>query len=153
IAVIEEAARRLSRAMANSGARLDRDSWLLGLLVGGNNSQRLVAGVKHLDRAYDNAAIGVGAGGGKASVPRRLARYRGQAIEIQVVTGERPTKIRAACANPRMQRGRALNLTFLEMVVVPVRQDVELPVRDDVAFIERVFIRMPQGDEFVIALA
>ena len=119
VAVIEQPARRLGRAEADAGARRDRDGRrLFRLLVGGDDPQRLVAGVEHLDRADHDAAVGIGAGSAEPGRARRLLRERRQTVEIQAVAGERSDEVGAAAAKVRVQRRRALDLRFLEMLVV-----------------------------------
>jgi hypothetical protein len=52
-----------------------------------------------------------------------------------------------------MQRGRAFDMTLLEMVVVFGSRNVEPAVRNDATFVERIFGRMTQCHEGVVPLA
>src|SRR3974390_895038 len=53
----------------------------------------------------------------------------------------------------RVQRIRALYMRFLEIRVVLVWRDVQALVRDHMAGIERILIRLAQRHELVITLA
>ena len=153
VTVVKQPARCLGGGEPGSRPRLDRHRRSVRLLIMLDDSQSLVAGVKHLDRAHDDAAIRVGAGGAQAGTPRRLLRERRQPLEIEAVAGERPDQVRATAAQARMQRGRAREMDFLEMVVILRGGDVEAAVRDDAALVERIFVRVSQRDKSVVPLA
>jgi hypothetical protein len=52
-----------------------------------------------------------------------------------------------------MQRCRTLDVGFFEVVLVFVSRDFEPAARDDAAFVEGIFVAMPQSDKLVVALA
>ena len=108
----DQPARRFSRAEANACAW---DQWHAGLVrlgIGIDDPQRLVAGIDRLHGANLNAAIGIGAGRAQTCFTRRLLRERREAIEIEIVAGQRPNQIRACAAPPRMESRRMLDMDF-----------------------------------------
>jgi len=52
-----------------------------------------------------------------------------------------------------MQRCRALDVGFFEVVLVFVVRDVKPASRDDASFVDGIFVAMPQSDKLVVALA
>ena len=121
IAVPAQPARRLGPAAAGAGARLDLDGGRVGLLVGGDDPQRLVERVEDLDAADDDAAERVAADRAEPGLGRRLARQRRQLLRVQRVARERPAQVGAALAQPRVQRGRVLDVQLLEVLLVLAR--------------------------------
>ena len=81
-------------------------------------TQRLVAGVDHLDRAHHDAAVRVEAWRGRRPPPRRRRGRATKALEVQAIARQRPDQIRAALARSRLQRVRALDVALLEMRVI-----------------------------------
>ena len=53
--MVEDPARSLADALADTGTRLNRTDRGVGLLVLGDQAQRLVRGIDQLDRADDDA--------------------------------------------------------------------------------------------------
>src|SRR4029078_298377 len=77
-----------------------------------------------------------------------------ETVAVEPVAGERAAEIGGARpAPPRLQRGRVSDVDFLEMLVVFACRDVEAATRDDMPFVEGVFIRMPERDQLVVTAA
>src|SRR5690348_17259084 len=141
IAMVEHAARRLSRGIADAGARDDGDGGLIRPFIRFDDADRLITGIDQLDRPDDDALIGVHANGAETGGARRILGERRQAIEIEAVAGERPDEIGAAVlALPRLQRIRMSDVLLLEMLVVFVGGAAEPAIGNEASYIKREIV-------------
>ena len=150
VAVVEEATRRLGRAVADPGARLDLRRRRVRLLVLADQPQRLVAGVDELDAADDDAPEGVAAGDLEADLAGNLARERRQPVGAERVPSERAAEIRASVRATGMERVRALDMLLEEVPVVLFDADVEPAVGDDAPALDRVGTRLGECDQLAL---
>src|SRR5262249_58757351 len=136
VAVVEQPAWRLARAVSGAGHGLDRDERRLGLVVRLDQPQRLVTGVDELDAADDDAAERVAARRLEPGLARGLLRQRREPVVPERAACERAAEVRAAVAavrSTRVQRGRALDLQLLEVLFVLGGRGLEARARGDAA--------------------
>ena len=73
-------------------------------------------------------------------------------LRVERVARERPAQVGAALAQPRVQRGRVLDVQLLEVLLVLARRDVEAAGRDEAAALERIAVRRRERDVLVLGL-
>ena len=132
------AAPRSSRSRSPArGSHLDGGR--VGLLVGGDEPQRLVERVER-SRRCGRRCCGTGCGRPSPSPASAAAsRASGESCRrVERVARERPAQVGAALAQPRVQRGRVLDVLLLEVLLVLARGDVEPAGRDEPAALERI---------------
>ena len=76
----------------------------------------------------------------------------GQPVEVQRIARQRPDQVGAAALEQRMQRRRMRHLALLEFALVVGDVEVQAATGHQPALVERIFVRMAQGDELVVAL-
>ena len=116
--MIEQTARRLGRCVACAGAWLGDDRRTMRLFVAIDDPECLVACIQHLDRADDDTAIRIGADRGQSRLSCGLLSQRRQTIKVEAVSGKGSYEICAPFTQARMQRCRALDVGFFEVVLV-----------------------------------
>ena len=132
VAVVQQPARRLAAAVPGrlAGHEVDRGS--LGRLPALDQTQRLVARVDELDAPHEDAAERVLARRPvQPDLGCSVAGRRRQPIGVEREPRHRTDAVRAALAQPRVQRVGALDVLLDEMLVVLADVDVEALARDD----------------------
>jgi hypothetical protein len=150
--VVEDPARRLGAAVADTRPRPALHRRLVGLLVPGDQPERLVGRVDELHGAHDDAAERVALRGGEPHALGGLAGERGQPVVAEREAPERTAEVGAAADAPRVERVRPLDVLLDEVIVVLGDVDVQAARGDDAAGVDRVLVRLRQRHELVVAL-
>jgi len=139
VAVVENATRRLARAVPPTGLRHDLDRRLRRLLVLRDQPQRLVAGVHELDGTHDDRAERVVDDGLKTYLVGRRERVGGEQPAMQREACKGADEVGAALAQARVQGVGMLDVLLDDVVVELGDRDVEPTCRDEaVAAVDRV---------------
>ena len=76
----------------------------------------------------------------------------GQLVEVQVEARQRPHQVRASAAHHRVQGVRMLHVLLDEVIFILGGIDVQTAIRNQPAFVQRIFVRVDEGHEFVVLL-
>src|SRR5690242_10943099 len=150
--MVKNATWGLGAAVSRGSTHLDLDSRFVWRMVLIDQAQCFIACVKDLHAAHNGALEWVAAEWAQPCIACRFLRQGGNTVKVQVVTRQRADKVGALVLEHRVQCVRMLHMFFDKVVFVALTVDIQSSVRNHSAFVERILVRVAQGNEDIISL-